>query len=33
MLIGLPIVYAAFYLLAAVIVPFFAGTIARSTAS
>ena len=33
MLIGLPIVYAACYLLAAVIVPFFAGTIATSTAS
>jgi uncharacterized protein (TIGR03546 family) len=33
MLIGLPIVYAACYLLAAVIVPLFAGTIATSTAS
>jgi len=33
MLIGLPIVYAVCYLLAAVIVPLFAGSIATSTAS
>ncbi len=33
MLIGLPIVYAVCYLLAALIVPFLAGTIATSTAS
>ncbi len=33
MLIGLPIVYAVCYLLAALIVPFFAGTAATSTAS
>ncbi len=33
MLIGLPIVYAVCYLLAALIVPLFAGTIATSTAS
>jgi len=33
MLIGLPLVYAICYLLAAVIVPFFAGTVATSTAS
>ena len=32
-LIGLPVLYTACYLLAAVIVPFFAGTIATSTAS
>jgi len=33
MLIGLPILYAAAYLIAAVVVPFFAGTVATSTAS
>ncbi len=33
MLIGLPILYALAYLIAAIVVPFFAGTLATSTAS
>jgi len=33
MLIGLPVLYAVAYLIAAVVVPFFAGTLATSTAS
>ena len=33
MLIGLPVLYAAAYLIAAVLIPFFAGTVATSTAS